>query len=315
MALLFLIYTVEMNYNNTFSEIYSILKTVENTGKLAQYIPELKNIKPSKFGVSITDIKGETTNFKDAEEPFSIQSIVKVLSLILAYREEDEQLWKRLGVEPSGSAFNSLVQLEYEKGIPRNPFINSGALVICDILLDILDNPKKDFLKFIRDISGDSTIDYNKKIAASEKSCAYTNTALINLMRSFGNINNKISKVMDFYFHICSIEMSCQQLSRIFLFLANNGICPINNKKIINVNQSKRINAIMLTCGFYDEAGEFAFRVGLPGKSGVGGGIIAIHPDKYSIAVWSPKLNPKGNSFLGTKFLEAFTTVSDSSIF
>lgn len=315
MALLFLIYTVEMNYSNTFSEIYSILKTVENTGKLAQYIPELKNIKSSKFGVSITDIKGETTNFKDAEEPFSIQSIVKVLSLILAYREEDEQLWKRLGVEPSGSAFNSLVQLEYEKGIPRNPFINSGALVICDILLDILDNPKKDFLKFIHDISGDSTIDYNKKIAASEKSCAYTNTALINLMRSFGNINNKISKVMDFYFHICSIEMSCQQLSRIFLFLANNGICPINNKKIISVSQSKRINAIMLTCGFYDEAGEFAFRVGLPGKSGVGGGIIAIHPDEYSIAVWSPKLNPKGNSFLGTKFLEAFTTVSDSSIF
>ncbi len=304
-----------MDYKTTFSEIYAILKTVENTGKVAEYIPELKNVKASKFGVSITDISGKTSNFKDAEESFSIQSIVKVLSLILAYKEEDEQLWKRLGVEPSGSAFNSLVQLEYEKGIPRNPFINSGALVICDVLLDILDDPKKDFLDFIHDISGDNTINYNKKIAASEKSYAYTNTALINLMRSFGNINNKISKVMDFYFHICSIEMSCQQLSRIFLFLANNGTCPIHKKRIINTNQSKRINAIMLTCGFYDEAGEFAFSVGLPGKSGVGGGIIAIHPDKYSIAVWSPKLNKKGNSFLGTKFLEAFTTITDSSIF
>ena len=304
-----------MDYKTTFSEIYAILKTVENPGKVAQYIPELKNIKASKFGVSITDISGKTSSFKDAEELFSIQSIVKVLSLILAYKEEDEQLWKRLGVEPSGSAFNSLVQLEYEKGIPRNPFINSGALVICDVLLDILENPKKDFLKFIHQISGDTSINYNKKIAASEKSCAYTNTALINLMRAYGNINNKISKVMDFYFHICSIEMSCLQLSRTFLFLANNGICPIHNNKIINPNQSKRINAIMLTCGFYDEAGEFAFSVGLPGKSGVGGGIIAIRPEKYSIAVWSPKLNKKGNSFLGTKFLEAFTTITNSSIF
>lgn len=304
-----------MNYQNTFSEIYSILKTVENTGKVAAYIPELKNIKASKFGVSITDISGETTSFKDAEETFSIQSIVKVLSLVLAYREEDEQLWRRLGVEPSGSAFNSLVQLEYEKGIPRNPFINSGAIVICDVLLDVLDNPKEDFLKFIHEISGDTSIEYNKKIAASEKSCAFTNTALVNLMRSFGNIHNKISKVMDFYFHICAIEMSCEQLSKIFLFLANDGICPIQNKKIITATQSKRINAIMLSCGFYDEAGEFAFRVGLPGKSGVGGGIVAIHPDKYSIAVWSPKLNEKGNSFLGTKFLEAFTTISNSSIF
>lgn len=304
-----------MNYQNTFSEIYSILKTIENTGKVAAYIPELKSVKGTKFGASITDISGETTNFKDAEEVFSIQSIVKVLSLILAYKEEDEQLWSRLGVEPSGSAFNSLVQLEYEKGIPRNPFINSGAIVICDVLLDILEDPKKDFLAFIHEISGDTSIKYNKKIAASEKSCAFTNTALINLMRSFGNIRNKISKVMDFYFQICSIEMSCEQLSKIFLFLANDGICPIQDKKIITETQSKRINAIMLTCGFYDEAGEFAFRVGLPGKSGVGGGIIAINPNKYSIAVWSPKLNKKGNSFLGTKFLEAFTTISNSSIF
>lgn len=304
-----------MDYHKIFTEIYTVLKTIENTGQVASYIPELKNVNSSKFGVSITDIQGKTTNFENANEVFSIQSIVKVLSLILAYKQQDEQLWKRLGVEPSGSAFNSLVQLEYEKGIPRNPFINSGALIICDVLLDILKNPKEDFLNFIHEISGDKSIAYNKKIAASEKSCAYTNTALINLMRSFGNVKNKISKVMDFYFHICSIEMSCEQLSKIFLFLANDGFCPLQNKQIITAAQSRRINAIMLTCGFYDEAGEFAFRVGLPGKSGVGGGIIAIRPHQYSIAVWSPRLNTKGNSFLGTKFLEAFTTVTNSSIF
>jgi len=226
-----------MDYKTTFSEIYAILKTIDNTGQVAQYIPELKNVNASKFGVSITNLKGNTSNFKDAEEKFSIQSIVKVLSLILAYKIEDEQLWKRLGVEPSGTAFNSLVQLEYEKGIPRNPFINAGAIVICDVLITILDDPKKDFLKFTHKISGDKNIAYSEKIAASEKSCAHTNTALINLMKSYGNIENKIKKVMDFYFHICSIEMSCEQLSRTFLFLANDGLCPIRKDRIINANQ------------------------------------------------------------------------------
>jgi len=297
-----------MDYTTIFSEIYSVLKTIDNTGRVAQYIPELKQVTPSKFGVSITDIEGNTSIFGDAEEKFSIQSIVKVLSLVLAYKNEGSELWKRVGVEPSGTPFNSLVQLEYEKGIPRNPFINAGAIVVVDVLLSILKNPKEDFLSFIHKISRDTTVQYSKKIAASEKSCAYRNTALIHLMKSFGNIKNEIDAVMDFYFYICSIEMTCQQLSNTFLFLANNGFCPILEKEIISSSQSKRMNAIMQTCGFYDESGEYSYRVGLPGKSGVGGGIIAIHPGKYSIAVWSPKLNKKGNSFLGTKFLEAFTT-------
>ena len=304
----------DLNYTTIFSEIYSELSAIENTGVVAQYIPELSEIDPNKFGAAIVNLKGECSGFRDANEKFSIQSIAKVLSLTMAYEIVGEKLWERVGVEPSGSKFNSLVQLEYEKGIPRNPFINPGALVISDILVSELENPKEDFLKFVNQLCA-SDIEYSKEVAESEKSCAYTNAALINLMKSFGNIKNNINVVMDFYFHLCSIEMSCDELARTFLYLANDGISPYNNTRITSSSNSKRINSIMQLCGFYDEAGEFSFKVGLPGKSGVGGGIVVVRPHKFSMVVWSPKLNAKGNSFLGTKFLEAFTTKIDYSIF
>jgi len=234
---------------------------------------------------------------------------------VLAYKLEDEKLWDRVGVEPSGTPFNSLVQLEYDLGIPRNPLINAGALVICDILVSKFENPKHEFIQFVRKVSDNPDIDYCSRIANSEKLAGYKNAALINLIKSFGNIKNDIDVVLDFYFNLCSIEMSCKELSRTFLFLAAYGVCPYSNETIISVSKSKRINAIMQLCGFYDEAGEFSFKVGLPGKSGVGGGIVAIHPNKYCIAVWSPRLNKKGNSNMGMKFLELFTTEIQASIF
>jgi glutaminase len=220
-----------------------------------------------------------------------------------------------VGVEPSGSAFNSMVQLEYEIGIPRNPFINAGALVICDILVSRLQNPKHDFVEFTRMISGNSSIDYCPRIAESEKLTRFRNAALINLMKSYGNIENNVETVLDFYFNLCSLEMTCKELAHEFLFLASEGINPITNYRVVSMYRTKRINAIMQLCGFYDEAGEFSFKVGLPGKSGVGGGIIAIRPEKYSIAVWSPRLNKKGNSYKGMKILEFITTRTRSSIF
>lgn len=304
-----------MNYNFIFSKIVNELENNKNKGKVAQYIKELSSVDPTKFGVHLTTIHNKHFKFGDANEKFSIQSIAKVLSLSLAYKFEDEKLWKRVGVEPSGTAFNSLIQLEADKGIPRNPLINAGALVICDVLVSHLKNPKKDFIEFVRTVSGISTIDYCDRIAKSEKTTGYRNAALINLMKSFGNIKNNIDVVMDFYFNLCSIEMTCKELSQTFLYLANFGICPNSNDVILSPSKSKRINAIMQLCGFYDEAGEFAFKVGLPGKSGVGGGIIAIYPGKYSIAVWSPKLNKKGNSYKGIQFLELFTSETQKSIF
>ena len=304
-----------MDYNSILISIYKSLKKIKNHGNVATYIPELAKVDPNKFGVHITTIDNQHYSIGDSNEKFSIQSIAKVLSLTLAYKVAGEKIWKRLGVEPSGTAFNSLVQLEYDKGIPRNPFINSGAIVICDILVSYFKNPKTEFLKFLREISGNPLIDYCARIAESEKQTGYKNVALINLMKSFNNIKNDIDVVMDFYYNLCSIEMTCKELSRTFLFLTTDGIDPISHKKIISESKSKRINAIMQLCGFYDEAGEFAFKVGLPGKSGVGGGIVAIHPNQYSIAVWSPRLNKKGNSKKGMKFLEQFTTKTQLSIF
>jgi glutaminase len=233
----------------------------------------------------------------------------------MAFRNEGESLWKRVGVEPSGNAFNSLLQLEYENGIPRNPLINAGALVIADILVGRYADPKIEFLDFVRKISDENNINYNSQIADAEKLAGFRNSALVNLMKSFGNIKNEVDRVLDFYFHQCSIEMSCKQLAKTFLFFTNHGTIPHSQVKIISMSKAKRINAIMQTCGFYDEAGEFTFRVGLPGKSGIGGGIVAIHPDKYAVAVWSPKLNNKGNSNKGIMALELLTTKLELSIF
>ncbi len=304
-----------MDYQKILNEIDAELKQTPNSGQVASYIPELSTVDPNKFGIHLITTKNQHHGLGDSNERFSIQSIAKALSLTLAFSLEKDQLWHRVGVEPSGTAFNSLVQLEVEKGIPRNPLINAGALVISDVLVSRLSDPKKEFLEFVRSLAGNPAIDYGSKVSASERVTGYRNAALVNLMKAFGNINNDIEEVLDFYFHLCSVEMTCQELAQTFLYLASNGINPLTQKAVISSSKSKRINAILLLCGFYDEAGEFAFKVGLPGKSGVGGGIVAIHPNQFSIATWSPKLNSKGNSFKGMKVLELLTTKTESSIF
>jgi len=306
---------MKVNLENVIQEAYQKIRDIENLGETASYIPELSCVDPDNFGVYISTVDQIACGTGNCHDKFSIQSIAKVLSLSLAYRIIGDKIWSRVGVEPSGTAFNSLVQLEADNGIPRNPFLNAGAIVISDILLSNLKNPKEDFLDFVRGINDNSDLDYSSRIAESEKAVGYRNVALCNFIKSLGNINNEPEDVLDFYFNLCSLEMNCKELSELFLFLANNGQVVHSGKSILTESQSKRINALMQTCGFYDESGEFAFKVGLPGKSGVGGGIIAIHPDKYAIAVWSPKLNPKGNSYRGMKFLEEFTTKSRLSIF
>ncbi len=304
-----------MNFKIIINEVFERVEALPQKGELATYIPQLAQVNSSKFGVHLSTIHGLNYGIGDYNDRFSIQSISKVLSLSLAYKLVGESIWQRLGVEPSGTAFNSLVQLEADKGIPRNPFINAGAIVVADILLSTLKNPRKDFLEFIHTMSPHSNVNYSKKVAESEKKIGFRNTALCNLIKSFGNIENKPNKVLDFYFDICSLETNCKELSDLFLFFANEGCTNIDQNRILTKSQTKRMNALMQTCGFYDESGEFAFKVGLPGKSGVGGGIVALHPGKYSIAVWSPKLNAKGNSYKGIKFLEEFTSKTEMSIF
>ena len=306
---------MQIDYQAILEEIYRDVVNRPDDGKVASYIPELAIIDPSKFGVHLATIDGQHYGVGDHEEKFSIQSICKVLALTLAFQQKKEDLWQRVGVEPSGNPFNSLWQLEYEHGKPRNPLINSGAIVICDILCTLYQDPKAELLKFIQSLSDNPSISFNPQIAATEKNLGFRNAALINLMKASGNIQNDIDKVLDLYYHQCSIEMSCAELASTFLLFSNHGKHISSGKQIITSSMAKRINAIMQTCGFYDEAGEFSFKVGLPGKSGIGGGIVAIHPGKYAVAVWSPRLNKKGNSVRGMELLERLTTKTGLSIF
>ncbi|MDA3906278.1 MAG: glutaminase [Bacteroidales bacterium] len=304
-----------MDYSSILEQVFKESKAYSSVGKIANYIPELSNINPDKFGLYIQTKDNQHFELGDSLEPFSIQSISKVFTLSMAFSLLGENIWKRVGVEPSGSPFNSIVQLEYENGIPRNPFINPGALVITDILLTHLNNPKTDLLLFVRKLAQDDSINFDLNIAQSEKETGHHNASLVHMLKAHGNINNPCEEVLDFYYHQCSIVMNCKQLAQSFSPYASL-IEPFDFASVeLNKSQVKRINAIMLSSGFYDESGEFAFKVGLPGKSGVGGGIIAFLPHEYSIAVWSPKLNKKGNSVRGMKALELFTTLSGQSIF
>ncbi len=303
-----------LDYQAILEEIHESLKNVENTGKVAAYIPELANVPKGKFGIHLHLITGENYSVGDASEKLSIQSISKVLSLAKAFQLVGNDLLERVDVEPSGHPFNHLSLLELEDGIPRNPLINSGAIVVADILLSHLKNPKEDFLNFVRELAHDETISYSEKVAESERLTGFNNYAAANLLKAYGNLHNDVEDVLDFYFHQCSIMMDCRQLTNAFFVFANKGTC-LKNVQHLTASQVKRINAIMLTCGFYDEAGEFAFEVGLPGKSGVGGGIVALLPHCFTIATWAPALNPKGNSYLGMQALEQFTTKTKLSIF
>lgn len=303
-----------IDFQHVINTIHNNLKQEIDRGLVANYIPELSHIDANNFGIHLKLTSGENFSVGESSVPFSIQSISKVFALSKAFQLNGDTLWQRMDVEPSGDPFNQLSLLELENGIPRNPFINSGAIVIADILVSQLKNPKEDFLNFVRDLANDPTIQYNASVAASEKATGFNNYAAANLLKSFRNLENDVEDVLDFYFHQCALEMNCEQLTNAFYLFANRGLC-LQNKSRLTTSQVKRINAIMLTCGFYDEAGEFAFEVGLPGKSGVGGGIVALLPNNFIISTWSPGLNPRGNSKIGMQALEAFTTKTKLSIF
>lgn len=304
-----------MNYTQILKDIYEEIKPFAKVGEPASYIPELLKVNPDKFGICIHTIEGKEYLLGDSDECFAIQSISKVFALAMGFSRLSDQLWKRIGVEPSGNAFNSIIQLEMEKGIPRNPLINAGALVMTDILLSSLSHPEEEYLDFVRHLCGSEDIQYNRGMAESERETGFLNAAIVNMLKYYGNIENDVEQVLKFYFLQCSVEMNCQELSHAFLPFADHKH-PFNfGETALTTSQVKRINAIMQTCGFYDEAGEFSYLVGLPGKSGVGGGIAAICPREYAIAVWSPRLNSKGNSVMGMKALELLTTKTAISIF
>ena len=293
------------------------MKAAPDRGKVADYIPPLACISPAKFGIAVILADGTCHLGGDAEEPFSIQSISKVFALTLALGELGDELWRRVGREPSGSAFNSIVQLESEQGIPRNPFINAGAIVVADVLLgryrpyEVVGN----LLRFVRTLAGDESIVVDETVAQAEHATGFRNFALAYYMRSFGNIRHAVDDTLSVYFHQCAMALSCRQLAMAGRYLANNGRNPSTGHSVVTAQRARRINALMMSCGHYDNSGEFAFRTGLPGKSGVGGGILAVAPGIASIAVWSPGLNEKGNSQLGSLALERLAQASGWSVF
>ncbi|MDW5313524.1 glutaminase [Rhizobium sp. PL01] len=286
-------------------------------GKVADYIPQLARVDPKSFGMAIVTVDGDVHLAGDAQVPFSIQSISKVFTLTLALGKHGENIWKRVGREPSGSAFNSIVQLEQEHGIPRNPFINAGAIAITDLVL-AGHTPKEaigEVVRFVRHLADEDDIVIDPEVARSEAATGYRNFALANFMRSFGKLDHPVDHVLGVYFHQCALAMSCVQLAKAGLFLAASGTNPLTKHSVVSKQRARRINALMLTCGHYDGSGDFAYRVGLPGKSGVGGGILCVAPGKAAVAVWSPGLNHNGNSLLGSLALEMLANRTGWSVF
>ena len=298
------------------ADIAGTLARAEDRGEVASYIPELAKVDPAQFGIAIATADGRMLVGGDADTGFSIQSISKVFALTLALGKVGDQLWDRVGREPSGNAFNSIVQLEQERGIPRNPFINAGAIVVSDVNLGGY-QPRVaigEILRFIRYLAGNDSIAINGEVAASETATGFRNIALANYMRAFGNVHHAADLVLGLYVHQCAIEMSCRQLALAGRYLMLNGRHP-DGGRVVPPGRARRINALMLTCGQYDASGDFAFRVGIPSKSGVGGGILGIVPGRASIAVWSPGLSPSGNSHLGTQALEMLAQRTGWSVF
>lgn len=296
-------------------EIQDEVRPLLDQGQVADYIPQLAHVPRKRFGMAVHTVDGRVFRVGDADQRFSIQSISKAFTLTLAMQLEGDALWRRVGREPSGTAFNSLVQLEHENGIPRNPFINAGALVVTDVVLSHLSEAKASVLKFVDALFEGAPVTYDLQVASSEAATGHRNRALAHFLKSFNNLHNATDQVLDAYFHHCAIAMSCTELAEAFLYLVCGGRVPGTEGPLISPNQAKYVGSLMLTCGTYDCAGEFAYRVGLPGKSGVGGGIVAIMPGQFSAAVWSPGLGPGGNSLAGTKALELLTTKTGISIF
>ncbi len=286
-------------------------------GLVASYIPELAKADVNHFGIAVLPVGGAMVATGDADVAFSIQSVSKVFTLTLALATVGNEVWRRVGREASGNAFNSIVQLENEHGIPRNPFINAGAIVVADTLLtgrspqETIDT----ILSFMRDLADDQTIGIDPDVASSELRTGDRNRALANFIKAEGNLTHSVEDTLAVYFNQCSIAMSCRQLASAGRFLAEVGTGKRCGDILVSPQRIRRLNALMMTCGHYDASGEFAFQVGIPGKSGVGGGILGIVPGKASIAAWSPGLGGKGNSLLATLAFRELARATGWSVF
>ncbi|MGO4189928.1 glutaminase [Pseudarthrobacter sp. TAF60_1] len=300
--------------NAILDDIVSSHRPQRETGSVPANIPLLAAVPFDRFGIAVATTSGEMFSSGDADVPFSIQSISKVFTLAMALQGDSSgTLWSRVLREPSGTSFNSLVQLELEHGIPRNPFINAGALVVTDHLMEETFDAATQVLRFLTEQAASTGPFIDEAAAASELASSSRNLALAHFLKDFGNLKQPAESVVENYVRQCSVMMSCVELAKAGLFLARDGQGALGT--VVSRSDAKRIGSIMLTCGMYDAAGEFAYRVGLPGKSGVGGGILVIVPGVCAICVWSPRLDAKGNSLAGTAALADLSDRTGWSVF
>lgn len=303
------------NFEAKLNKLLASQSTLYKKGNVADYIPALAEVPPQLMGVVVATIDGTVITAGDYNIPFSIQSISKIFGLVMAMNRVGDSLWQRVNMEPSGQPFNSIIQLEWEKGIPRNPVINAGAILVADVLASHYSASKLAFLSFIRSLANTENIHIDPIMYQSEMVHGNRNAALAYLMKSFGNIEAEVPDVLAHYFAQCSVSMSCEQLAQSLLFLANKGINPSTNQAVCSRKDAHRINAILSTSGMYDQSGEFAFSVGLPAKSGVGGGIVAVVPNFGVICAWSPPLNSFGNSVVGMNLIAGLAEELGLSIY
>lgn len=298
------------------AEVLAAVAPFRGEGKVADYIPALACVDPSQFGIAFAGAD-EVCGAGECDTAFSIQSISKVFTLALALDKVGAALWDKVGREPSGSAFNSIVQLEREGGKPRNPLINAGAIAVTDALIGAgtADVAVATLLAFLRLRSGDPEVVVDEDVAASEAATGARNRSLAWFMKAHGILANDVETAVGAYFRQCAVAMSCRQLAAAARFLAFDGRDPATGETVMPWHRARRINSVMMLCGHYDNSGEFAHRVGLPGKSGVGGGILAIAPGHGALTVWSPGLNAYGTSAVGARALEALVERTGWSVF
>lgn len=287
-------------------------------GKVATYIPELKNANPNALGIVIVDIEGNVYRAGDYREKFTIQSVSKPITLMLALMDRGaEFVFERVGMEPSGDAFNSMRKLEtINPSKPLNPMINAGAIAVTSLILgNSYEEKFQRILDLFRKISGNPNLQINESVYLSEKRTGDRNRSMAYFLRDVGILEGDVESILDLYFKQCSIEVDCEDIARIGVFLANQGIMPDTKEQVVPKEITQIAKTFMVTCGMYDESGEFAINVGVPAKSGVGGGIMCAVPNRMGIGVMGPALDPKGNSIGGLKMLQVLSKELSLSIF
>ncbi len=303
---------------NLLKSIVENSKEYTKEGKVASYIPELSKANRDALGICVVTLDGKEYFAGDFEEKFTVQSISKVVSLMLAILENGKKnVFSKVGMEPTGDSFNSIMSLEVKNPQkPFNPMINAGAIVTTSLITgDSSEEKIENILSFTRKITDNKEIGINEEVYMSEKLTGNRNRALAYFMKSNGHIDGDVEEILDVYFKQCAMEINCRDIARIGAVLANDGVLPWSGERVISRETSRIVKTIMVTCGMYDASGEFAVHIGIPAKSGVGGGIMASVPRRMGIGVYGPSLDSKGNSIGGIKILQELSEELDLSIF